>query len=193
MIHGRNRMNYHQIVPIECGGWTFHRLNLGGGCISPVLRASHNLSSHSALMDCVSRKLVGTLMAHVLASGARAFVLQLIDALNREFRKCFQISVAVDFARFDSEDVLSFVELVQREVGKETELEPTDRHGSHRYHDLLPCCFSCKPTVIDEDWHVSATVIYSKAIWFRRKLIQRGRPSIGTSSGTCSAGPSASG
>lgn len=125
---------------------------------------SHNSPSHLVLSYCVTHRLVGNLTVHALEFDARAFVQRSIDALTHGFHKYFQIFAAVDFARFGFEDELCLVESVQREVGKVTGLELMDRHGPLRCHDSPPCCFLCRQTANDEGWHVSMTVICSKAI-----------------------------
>lgn len=111
MIRDMNRRNYRLTVLTEYDGLTCHKRNQGGGCISPVLRVSHNSLSRLALSCCVTHKSVGILMVHVPAFDVRAFVLMFPDASTRECRKCFQISVAFDFARFGFEDESSFVGL----------------------------------------------------------------------------------
>lgn len=105
--------------------------------------------------------------------------------MSRECRKYSQISVAFDFEHFGSGDACSVDLVVQHEEGKAIELALKDPLGSHHCPGSPLCCFSCRQTVNGGDWRVSTKAICSKAIWFRRKSIRRGQPSIDTEFGTC--------
>ena len=164
MIHDKNHKNCRPTALTEYDGWTCHTRNLGVGCISPVLRVSHNSQSRWVLKYCVHHKSVGNSTVHVQAFDALAFVLNFADALIRGYRKCSRIFAEADFARFGSEDVSSFAVSVRLGVGKATELELMDRLGSRRFHGSPRCCFLCTPTEIGEGLHVSGLEICSKVI-----------------------------
>lgn len=141
MIHDRNRRNCHRIALTGYGGLTCHKRNLADEYISLVPRVFHNSSSHLVWSCCVSHKSAGNPKVHARAFDVQAFdalasVLgSVADALTRECRKCFPTAAAVDSERFGSAGALSFAELVQLEVGRATEQEPTDQRGDCQCRD----------------------------------------------------------